>query len=456
LVVGRLVAGGGDWQIYERSEGGRVLVANAEIAERWVSSGCLTPSDLLQFDFGSQGLRVLDGGADHVLAPLDRCRAPYDKSEALAFAAAMRETRRAGEDASLGGGIYAERVSRILPTYTGSEGADDALILGMWLSGGLRVSAVPGDRLRGLLTWLPTSHLHQVLDAAGLKACNVLVAEGFESSAHRREGSSQPATEGRFSLPGRALLETFFNDHVIDVVQNRELYRKLGLGNPPAIVLEGPPGSGKTVAVERLLDFLGWPAFSVDAETIASPYIHETSRKVSSLFKDAIDAAPSAIVIDEMDAFLSERDSGPSSQHRVEEVAEFLRRIPEAISAGVLVIGMTNRLDVIDAAVLRRGRFDHVVRVDYADADEVAALLRSMTEGLPLAEGLDINGYGKRLAGRPLSDASFLIREGARVTARNRQNLIDASSLDAALATLERKDSEVRREPIGFVTRRSE
>src|SRR5258708_14737727 len=112
--------------------------------------------------------------------------------------------------------------------------------------------------------------------------------------------------------------------------------------------LHGPAGWGKTFAVERLVEHLGWPSFQIDASSVASPYIHETSRKISEVFKSAAKSAPSVLVIDEMEAFLAKRDMG-SGHHRVEEVAEFLRRIPEAASSEVLIVSMTNRLDRTDS-----------------------------------------------------------------------------------------------------------
>ena len=91
------------------------------------------------------------------------------------------------------------------------------------------------------------------------------------------------------------------------------------------------------------MEFLGWPLYSIDSSSVASPFIHETGRKVALVFEEAIEHAPSVLTIDEMEAFLADRDLGlGSSHHRVEEVAEFLRQIPAAVKKGVLIIGMTN------------------------------------------------------------------------------------------------------------------
>lgn len=138
-----------------------------------------------------------------------------------------------------------------------------------------------------------------------------------------------------------------------------------------------------------------WPTFSIEASSVASPYTHETSRKVAEVFTAAIKAAPSVVIIDEMDAFLASRD-GASNQHNVEEVAEFLRRVPEATAKRVLVIGMINQIDAIDAAILRRGRFDHVIHVDHAGECEVCGLLMALLKDIP-PKMTDISGLARQL-----------------------------------------------------------
>jgi len=256
-----------------------------------------------------------------------------------------------------------------------------------------------------------------------------------------------------FELPGRPALAAFFNEHIIDIVQNRDRYKALGIDFPGAVVLHGPPGCGKTFAVERLIDFLGWPNFQIDASSVASPFIHETSRKVADVFEKAINSSPSVIVIDEMEAFLADREIGSgSSHHRVEEVAKFLRRIPEAAKNEVLVVAMTNRVDMIDPAILRRGRFDHVIYVDYASEEEVLALLRKLLASIPKEKDVDPAPLANQLVGRPLSDVAFVVREGARLAARAGKNLLDQSSLLTALSSSparEREGGTQRR--IGFV-----
>jgi SpoVK/Ycf46/Vps4 family AAA+-type ATPase len=252
-----------------------------------------------------------------------------------------------------------------------------------------------------------------------------------------------------FCLPGRPALEAFLREHVVDIMVNRARYRALGVGFPSAIVLHGPPGCGKTFAVERLVEYLGWPCFRIDAASVASPYIHDTSRKIAGMFQAAADSAPSVLVIDEMEAFLAVRDSSAGHQYRVEEVAEFLRRIPEAASNEILIVAMTNRLDMIDPAVLRRGRFDHVIEVGPAVEQEIEAMLTALLGKLPREDDVDPAALARKLVGRPLSDVAFVVQEGARLAARAGRDRIGQASLVAALKATPARDRQPGRR-IGF------
>lgn len=223
----------------------------------------------------------------------------------------------------------------------------------------------------------------------------------------------------------------------------------MGIDFPSAIILHGPPGCGKTYAVERLVEFLDWPSFNIDSGSIGSPYIHDTSKKISEIFGSAIDKAPSVIVIDEMEAFLSSRDGAATTgQHHVEEVAEFLRRIPEATSKHVLVVAMTNLIDTIDPAILRRGRFDHIIEVAMPTKEEVNSLLHHLVKQLPISDDFDFDGISTKLQGHAMSDVSFIIKESGRLAVKADQSVITNDLINEAINQLPNKKAETRR--IGF------
>lgn len=443
---------GSGWQVLADQRGGCILVCSAELHARWVQSSLVAEGQFVEFDFGVQRYFSLSSHAGYVLAPVAEGTSPSSRDEALAFARAFKATRTIDRHSPLQNALYVERISRLLPTYVISAPVADDIVLGYWLTGGAHVSVAATRRLQHTLSWLPADQLTLILQAAGFGAAAPTDAVGDIERTDTIDAHTPcaPAVklQGTFELPGRPSLEAFINEHIIDIVQHHARYAALGIEFPSAVVLHGPPGCGKTYAIEKLIECLGWPAFHIDASSVASPYIHETSKKVADVFARAMDSTPSVLVIDEMEAFLADRDRG-LGHHRVEEVAEFLRRIPEATKNRVLVVAMTNRIEMIDPAILRRGRFDHVIAVDYATEPEIVALLHKLLSAMPKTGDIDIEGLAMNLAGRPLSDVSFVVREAARLAARAGKEALDQGSLLAALsAAPSRAQSEPRR--IGF------
>ena len=470
LKLRKLLKAADDWQIYSTDHGSRALLCKPALADRWLSFGLLDPSTLLPVEFGRDQYSLIESGKDQQLAPVSEFIAPESKADAAAFAVSICETRKIIDDVSFHDAIYVERLSRLLPTWTVSEKISDEQVLGCWLAGGVSVSTSSFRRICSLLGWLDKDDVREVICLAGLET-----PEGFGSVKTRPPERDEPVAEAKpqeqvrrvpdgknkdesdlsakeFKLRGRPHLEAFFNDHVVDIILHQERYKALGVSFPTAVVLHGPPGCGKTFAVERLVAFLDWPVYHVDSNSVGSPYIHETSRKVSEIFEKAMGDAPAVIVIDEMESFLSDRQLHQSTGlHHVEEVAEFLRRIPEAASNRVLVIGMTNRLEMIDPAILRRGRFDHVIEVGMPSKGEVTELVSSLLEKMPLASELSLERAIKTLTGRPLSDASFAIREAGRLAAKAGKYSLDQDALDAAIAKLPEVSEEEKSRPVGFI-----
>lgn len=438
---------GVDWQVFEAQGGGLALVVKESLINRWVEAGLIEVGVFAGFTFGGDNLAEFSCGSGHLLKPVLECKSPNSKTEALAFADAFRSTRAIDLDTPLQDAIYVEKLSRLLPTYSLSARVSDDVVFGSWLTGGVPVSVTAFRRLRTLVGWMGETHLREVIQRAGFAAAS---PTGLSSpKTKQKDGQNAAGTESnpeeprKFTLAGRPELENFLIEHVIDIIEHQDRYKALGIEFPSAIILHGPPGCGKTFAIERLVEYLGWPNFQIEASSVASPFIHETSKKIAEVFEQAIKNAPSVLVIDEMEAFLADRQMGAgSSHHRVEEVAEFLRRIPEAIKNQVLIVAMTNRIDMIDPAIQRRGRFDHVVKVDMASEQEVLSLLEKLVSELPQEPGIDLPPLAKKLSGRPLSDVAFMVREGARLAARSGKDKIDQDSLARALEASPARDGE--------------
>lgn len=463
-----LLYSGDDWQIFDTNGSNNILITRSDLAQKWHKQGFFDESLFRDISFGSESFRSLSSHKKYTLAPVENGKSPESKVDALAFAFALKESRKLSEDASFHDAVYVEQYSKLLPTWTLTPYVKDDVVLGTWITGGVIISTESFRRLKSLTGLMPAGDLAEIIEAAGFSvpADTGLLAK--RKSASQSKTDAKPATAREaveteqpqspedsaeakvFKLPGRPQLEDFFNEHVIDIIFNPEKYQVLGVEFPSAIVLHGPPGCGKTFAVDKLVEFIDWPNYSIDSNSVGSPYIHETSKKISEIFDKAIDGAPSVIVIDEMESFLTDRRTGSASGlHHVEEVAEFLRRIPEAIQNKVLIIAMTNQIEMIDPAILRRGRFDHIIKVGMPSREEVASLVDSLLSKLPKAEDLKVDKILNALTGKALSDSAFVIREAARLAAKDGKTQLDQESIEAALNSLPKDQGEKNRR-IGF------
>lgn len=446
------------WQIYDTSNNGRVLVADTGLADQWLEDGLLVGNEQDGFTYGSQRYVLVMGGKGYRLEPVDEAETPNDFTDCQAFVAAVAETRKLVPDAGFHDAVYVERLSRVLPCYTPAPRTDDATLVGFWITGGVNVSILSTRRMRSLAPWLKARQMNQLAVALNLAQPDAeVVDEATPGGALPQERVNKSATTeeqplGEFCLPGRPILEAFFNEHVIDLIRNEARYKALGITFPGAVLLHGPPGCGKTFAVEKLVEHLDWPFFSIDSGSIGSPFIHETGKKIAEAFAQAAKVAPAVVVIDEIDAYLAERDNVAGGQHRVEEVAEFLRSIPKAAEGRVLVIGMTNRLDSLDPAVVRRGRFDHILEVGMPSEIEVHSLLTAKLADIPTEGDIDIAAMAKGLAGRPLSDVGFIIREACRLAAKSGASKVGVTHVETALeASPSRVPTEAKPRKIGFI-----
>ncbi|WP_417547013.1 AAA family ATPase [Marinobacter segnicrescens] len=470
---GLLYAGEG-WQIYRTAGGGALLIVVPELVNWWEELGLIERELFTPITIKEQPHFYLSSGVNGLLEPVSEGGPPQTNADALSFVHSLNATRKIFPKGSLESSLFVERYSRLLPTLDEDEGWADDEVLGTWLTGGVHTSVLSFRRLHALCGWMAVKDLIELVRAAGFEVPpgSDLLERPRPPSSYiaRSQGGGQADEAARvlqdgqdsqdrsstdrkqsFCLPGRKSLEEFFIEHVIDIIFNAERYRAMGIEFPSAIILHGPPGCGKTFAVERLIEFIGWPSYSVNSNSVGSPYIHETSKKISEVFDKALDNAPSVVVIDEMEAFLSDRRSGSSTGlHHIEEVAEFLRRIPEAINNRVLIIGMTNMIESIDPAILRRGRFDHIIEVGMPSTEEVRSLLHSLLEGIPQSADLNLDRFVEELSGKPLSDSAFFVREAARLAAKAGKPEVDEHCLDEALSSLPRERAE-RRNRIGFV-----
>lgn len=449
--IKKILSEGQDWQIFTTSLDCYALVVKPVLFEHWITH-CSLPTGLFTLLESSDCYVMLSSGS-YIISSLAQGPFPENNGQVQAFSVAFKTTLTINPEIDLHDAIYIEEYSMILPVVFNEAFADNGIPYGKWLTGGINISINSTERVSKIMSWLPPKALVHAAKMAGFNVVEMPETQKIDVNEIEKVNIPVPenglaTSKDRFTLVGRPDLERFFNDNIIDIVLNQEQYSRMGISHPGATILYGPPGCGKTYAIERLVEYLGWKRFDIDSSTIASSYIHDTSKKISEVFAQAIKHAPSVLVIDEMEAFLSDRGmAGPSGMHHVEEVAEFLRRIPEAISKGVLVFAMTNMIESIDPAILRRGRFDHIVEVGMASAEEIEALLKAKFEELPVEAVVDKGFISNNLAGHPMSDVTFVLREAGRFAVKRKLDKIDTACFTEAMNLLPKKKERAK---IGF------
>ena len=466
--ISKKAASGEHWQIYETNCKSIVLAVSPDLCAKWEKTFDLSET-LFKLEDQLNCCRILEGKADYLISSLSQGPFPDRAIQVEAFSLSFRQAKGRGAMNAAKDAIYIEEYSLILPVEEEAPEMDKLYV--HWISGGIDLGADSFDHISRVMSWIPRDNLKRCFELAGYAVSEIQGEESGEieyntaktkddavdlreRTGHSKTDSAQEEKiflqkdKGEFSLPGRPALEQFFRENIIEVVLHREAYERMGISFPGATVLYGPPGSGKTYAVDRLAEYLGWERFEIDSGSIGSSYIHETSKKIAEIFSKAMEHAPSILIIDEMEAFLSERSaSGSANNHHLEEVAEFLRKIPEAVDKGVLIFAMTNMIESIDPAIIRRGRFDHMVKVDYATKEEMRAFLEKRLKELPIAGDVEIESLAERLDAHPMSDAVFVLKEAGRLAVRRGLEEINNACLNDAVNQLPKKENKRK---IGF------
>lgn len=449
VIRGKLIYAGECWQIYKSiDESKNILLITNTLFDQLSAKGFVTSALWDELSLGKNRYKLLI--SDMLVIPVAEYVDAGDLTALIGVAKALVRTRELDNEVTLQDSIYVEQYSLLLPTFVETVSVKDEVILGRIITGGVSVSAGNIAEVNKYCNWLDPEDLVMLAKTSGIEIIEPTEDSKIKSASKESiEGAEAPfKPKGKFRLSGRPELENFFNDYIIDILQKPEQYAKMGIEFPSATILYGPPGCGKTYAVEQLVKFLGIPSFTIDSNSIASPYIHQTSKLIADVFTKAMDLAPSVVVIDEMEAFVADRRE-VHQQHSREEVAEFLRLIPKAIQNKVLVIAMTNHLDMIDPAVRRTGRFDHIIEVGYPSEEEILSLLNYLLSKRPASKDLNVKQLAGRLVGKSLSDTDFIIREAAMWAAKNGKECIDQDCINAAMEKLPTSDTEEHR-PIGF------
>jgi cell division protease FtsH len=228
-------------------------------------------------------------------------------------------------------------------------------------------------------------------------------------------------------------------NEVVDFLRKPDKYRRLGGRIPHGVLLSGPPGTGKTLLARAVAGEADVPFFSLAASEFVEAIVGVGAARVRDLFKQAKENAPAIVFIDELDAIGRSRTSGVAgfsggNDEREQTLNQILTEMDGFDSAtSVIVIGATNRPDVLDQALLRPGRFDRRVAVQPPDRDGREAILRVHTRGVPLGPDVDLARIAATTPGMVGADLANLVNEAALTAARREHDVVEEADFTDAL-----------------------
>ncbi len=223
---------------------------------------------------------------------------------------------------------------------------------------------------------------------------------------------------------------------VRDFLSEPERYQKMGAKIPRGVLLVGPPGTGKTLLAKAVAGEAGVPFFSISGSDFVEMFVGVGASRVRDLFKQAKEASPSIIFIDEIDAVGRQRGAGLGGGH--DEREQTLNQLLVEMdgfddNSAVILIAATNRPDILDPALLRPGRFDRQVTVDRPDVKGREQILRVHSEGKPLEASIDYGRMAKLTPGFTGADLANLMNESALLAARRHKDVITQAEIEEAM-----------------------
>ncbi|MFP9192872.1 CDC48 family AAA ATPase [Natronosalvus vescus] len=260
------------------------------------------------------------------------------------------------------------------------------------------------------------------------------------------EQISAGAGGGREGVPNVAYEDIGGLDNELDQVREMielpmrhpELFQQLGIEPPKGVLLHGPPGTGKTLMAKAVANEIDAHFTTISGPEIMSKYYGESEEQLREVFEEAEENAPAIVFIDEIDSIAAKReDAGGDVERRV--VAQLLSLMDGLEERGrVTVIAATNRLDAIDPALRRGGRFDREIEIGVPDKDGRTEILQVHTRGMPLSDSVDLDRYAENTHGFVGADLESLTKEAAMNALRRIRPELDLEQEEIDAEVLER------------------
>ena len=211
-------------------------------------------------------------------------------------------------------------------------------------------------------------------------------------------------------------------EEVVDFLKNPQKYTKVGARIPKGVILVGPPGTGKTLLAKAVAGEAGVPFFSISGSDFVEMFVGVGASRVRDLFEEGKKNAPCIIFIDEIDAVARKRGTGMGGGHdeREQTLNQLLVEMDGfGVNEGIIVMAATNRVDILDPAILRPGRFDRKVGVGRPDIKGREEILKVHVRKKPLGEDVDLHEVARTTAGFTGADLENLMNEAAILTAKD-------------------------------------
>ena len=224
-------------------------------------------------------------------------------------------------------------------------------------------------------------------------------------------------------------------EEIVDFLKNPQKYTGVGARIPKGVILVGPPGTGKTLLAKAVAGEAGVPFFSISGSDFVEMFVGVGASRVRDLFEEAKKNAPCIVFIDEIDAVARQRGTGMGGGHdeREQTLNQLLVEMDGfGVNEGIIVMAATNRVDILDPAILRPGRFDRKVAVGRPDVKGREEILGVHTKEKPLGEDVDLHRIAQTTAGFTGADLENLMNEAAINTAKEGRKFLTQTDIEKA------------------------